>query len=170
MFGREARIACYVSGSGTTAFSPSQVTLAVPFLATNSVPLVPVSNVEPSPLVTTANYYVVTYKLVADPAFPGQQCLVRVGPALADTSVYNSATVNTPQTTYLVHYVQSLHFAYFQYNTATTSDVQIFAGTTPKSIKQIELTLTAQRSGNTLATATNTVLSARFTLRNKSQS
>jgi len=167
-FSREARNACYVGQS----FTSQSVTFAVPYAASNTTPVVPVSGVEPSPLISTSTYYVVTYQLAADDSDPTQNALVRIGPPPADTSTYNSSGTNT--TTYLIHNVQSLTLNYFSlYGTGyyngdlTTTANQVAIGTAPLAIKQIELTLTAKRTTSTVVTATDTVISARFTLRNK---
>jgi hypothetical protein len=169
-FSREARNACYVGQS----FTATSVVFAVPYTASSTVPIVPVANVEPSPLVNTSTYYIVTYQLAADNQYPTQNALVRIGPPLADTSVYNAGSVNT--TTYLIHNVKSLTFNYYSlygsgyYNgdlTLPANVVVVGAAGAPKSIKQVELTLTAQRASSTVVNATNTVISARFGLRNK---
>ncbi len=60
----------------------------------------------------------------------------------------------------------------FKAYTITGAEITDFSTATArnsasKNTKQLQLTLEAARSGTTLATATNTVLSARFILRNK---
>ncbi|HWZ94532.1 MAG TPA: hypothetical protein VNW30_04995 [Opitutaceae bacterium] len=151
-FGREVR-----NAGSVTAFSGTSVTLGIPDTTSS-----------------TNTLYSVTYSLATDPEFPGQQALKRTGPPLDNPA-------GTIGDTYPIHYVQQSNtiFKYFSLqagyisgpgygpgNTAPNNEIdpatQNIAG-----IKQIELTLTSQRSSSTVVSATNTVLSACFTLRNK---
>jgi type II secretory pathway pseudopilin PulG len=165
-FGREVR-----NASNVTAFTGTSVTLTIP-------------KTDASNDTTNDVLYSATYSLAADPdpEFSGQNALVRSGPPLANP--YNpDGTVAASVTTTLIHYVQSSAtiFKYFSLVGGYISGPDYGPGgslSTPLNeidpaslnsagIKQIELTLTAQRSNSTVVTATNTVLSACFTLRNK---
>jgi type II secretory pathway pseudopilin PulG len=154
VFGREVR-----NASNVTAFSTTSVTLTIPDTTSS----------------TTTTLYSVTYSLAADPAFTGQNALKRHGPPLSDPA-------GTVGDTYPIHYVQPSSTVIFKYfslqagyingpgygpgNSAPTNEIDP-ASLNYAGIKQIELTLTAQRSSSTVVNATNTVLSACFTLRNK---
>jgi hypothetical protein len=160
IFSREVRNACYVDPS----FNTTSVKLGIPDMG-------------PGPAAGTAvpiAYYVI-YSVQPDPEFPGQNCLDRYGPP----STNIAAPLNTYGHTSLVHNVQSVTFNYYSlygngyfpgdldYNPSLPGNV-VAIGTSSEPIKQIELTLVAQRSSSTVTTATDTVISARFMLRNKS--
>jgi prepilin-type N-terminal cleavage/methylation domain-containing protein len=163
-FSREARIA-----SNVTFYSSTKVILTI----LDS---------------TTANTYPVTYECILDPdqtTYPGQHAFVRNGPPLTAPFANpptDSIVAGSTNTT-LIHNVNlsSFSFNYYDYiaddvynnnpyNAVPDNKLTIPADnvTGISGIRQIELTLTAQRASSTVVNATNAVLSARFILRNKS--
>jgi Tfp pilus assembly protein PilW len=141
-FGREVR-----SAESVATYSNTSVTLNFPDL-TNTLGAV---------------LYTVTYSIGPDNENPAQNALVRTGPPLANPS-------GGSQTTYLVHNVSNFRIYYYTFPTLNGNNYgnggQSNFASSATTIKQIELTLTAQRSNNTVVTANDVVLSACFTLRN----
>lgn len=140
MFSREVRLAYAVS-----AFSSTSVTLAIPDSST----------------VRNQLSYFVTYAFNS-----GDKTFTRTGPPLTDPT-------GTAATTVLITNVNQISgvnpFNYYRF--VTTGGYQNgFTSNTAVNvteIKQIELNFVAQRSSQTVVTASDKVLSARFILRNK---
>jgi Tfp pilus assembly protein PilW len=139
-FSREARMASSVSGPGSsTTMSSTSVTFGIPDTSSG-----------------TGAAYFVTYAYDST-----NQIFTRNGPPLTNAG-------GTVATTTLMHGVQSLSFKYYSYVSGDATADFNNTTTSATAVKQIELTLTAQRSNTTVANSTNNVLSARFILRNKS--
>ncbi|HXB02716.1 MAG TPA: prepilin-type N-terminal cleavage/methylation domain-containing protein [Opitutaceae bacterium] len=176
-FGREVR-----SADGITAYAATSVTLTVPGPGPSGALTIPNTSASSS---STNQYYTVKYELISDPDtadYPGLYALHRNGPPLA-SPFKSDGTVAASIDTYPIRGVpqSSTIFKYFSKQAGyingpgygpgnTTPTNEIDPTTSPQtlstSIYQVELTLTAQRSRSTLVTATNTVLSACFTIRN----
>lgn len=140
IFAREIRMASSVSSPSTTS-----VTLGIPDATTSS---------------TTAAY-TVTYAFDSTNKKFTRTITSGTGPSSLPTGNLMSG-------------VQSLTFKYYSYiasdgyiNGSQIDNTISSPSSSISQIKQIELTLTAQRSSTTVVTATNNVLSARFILRNK---
>lgn len=140
MFSRETRMAYAVS-----SYSSTSVTLSIPDTSSSR----------------TALGYQVTYTFDS-----GQNRFTRTGPPLDNPA-------GTSSTTTLVTNVQQITgrspFNYYRFVTGGgyTNGFTSNTAANATEIKQIELNFAAQRQNQTVATATDKVLSARFILRNK---
>lgn len=151
-FSREVHMAYAV-----TSYSGIGVTLSMPDTTSNRVP------------VSGTPYYTVRYEFDT-----GTSSLVRTGPPINDPTGTSSATT-------LITGVQQLpgsssflkYYRYVNPTAYTNVGEGYFTGfttntaTSTAEIKQIEVSFLLQRQSQTVATASNKVLSARFILRNK---